>query len=65
VLIVLLVLHLGIEYSMNIPIFEHIMIVSLLCFIPGEDAEKFITYIRGRLGKGMNTISEYKRSELG
>jgi hypothetical protein len=41
VLAILLLFHLGIEWSMNIPLFEHIMIVSLICFIPGEDAEKF------------------------
>ncbi len=42
VLLMLLGLHLGIEYAMNIPIFEHIMIVSLIIFVPGEDAERFV-----------------------
>jgi hypothetical protein len=39
VLMLLLAMHLGIEYAMNIPIFEHIMIASLFIFIRGEDAE--------------------------
>jgi hypothetical protein len=37
VLLTLLALHLGIEYAMNIPVFEHIMIASLVIFIPAED----------------------------
>jgi len=48
VLLALLALHLGIEWAMNIPMFEHIMIASLLVFIPGEDAEKFVTAIKNR-----------------
>jgi len=51
VLLALLALHLGIDYSMNIPIFEHIMIASLLIFIPGEDAERFVAWVKGRLSK--------------
>jgi hypothetical protein len=65
VLIILLGLHLGIEYSMNIPMFEHIMIASFICFIPGEDAEKFIALIRGRLRKSSkSTSAKHKLPEL-
>ncbi len=39
VLLALLALHLGIDYAMNIPIFEHIMIASLVIFIPARDIE--------------------------
>jgi len=46
VLLVLLGLHLGIDYAMNIPIFQHIMIASLVIFIPGEDAEKFVAWLK-------------------
>jgi Vitamin K-dependent gamma-carboxylase len=46
VLLVLLAFHLGIDYSMNIPIFEHIMIASLVIFIPGEDAEWFVAQMK-------------------
>jgi hypothetical protein len=42
VLASLLALHLGIDYAMNIPIFEHIMIASLVIFIPAADAQKFV-----------------------
>jgi hypothetical protein len=51
VLIVLLGLHIGIEYAMNIPIFEHIMIISLIVFIPGEDADKFVAWVKSRFSK--------------
>jgi len=49
VLLVLLALHLGIEYAMNIPLFEHIMIASLVTFIPAQDAEKFVVWAKGLL----------------
>jgi hypothetical protein len=55
VLLALLALHLGIEYAMNIPMFEHIMIASLIIFVPSEDAEKFVAWFKGRLGKRKNT----------
>jgi hypothetical protein len=32
-----LMLHLGIEYTMNLPVFESLMIASLLVFVPSED----------------------------
>jgi hypothetical protein len=51
VLLVLLAFHLSIDYAMNIPIFEHIMIASLLIFIPGEDAEKFVARLKVWLSK--------------
>ncbi len=51
VLLVLLAFHLGIDYAMNIPMFEHIMIASLLIFIPGEDAEKFVARLKVCLSK--------------
>jgi hypothetical protein len=51
VLLVLLVFHLSIDYAMNIPIFEHIMIASLLIFIPGEDAENFVARLKVWLSK--------------
>lgn len=46
VLLSLIALHLGIDYAMNIPLFEHIMIVSLIVFIPAEDLAKFMNQIR-------------------
>jgi hypothetical protein len=46
VLLSLILLHLGIDYAMNIPLFEHIMIVSLVLFIPSEDLAKFMQKIR-------------------
>lgn len=49
VLLSLVALHLGIDYAMNIPLFEHIMIVSLIVFIPAEDLAKFMNTIRSAL----------------
>lgn len=40
VLSLLLLLHVGIEYSMNIPMFEHMMIASLIVFVYPEDLSK-------------------------
>jgi Vitamin K-dependent gamma-carboxylase len=53
VLASLLALHLGIDYAMNIPIFEHIMIASLVIFIPAADAEKLVLM----LDKGRRKLS--------
>jgi Vitamin K-dependent gamma-carboxylase len=64
VLLVLLALHLGIDYAMNIPIFEHIMIASLIIFIPGEDAEKFVAGLKGWLSK-YNRAPILVQTELG
>ena len=50
VLLILLAFHLSIDYAMNIPIFEHIMIASLVAFIPGDDAEKFVAWVKKRIG---------------
>jgi uncharacterized membrane protein YphA (DoxX/SURF4 family) len=35
-----LLLHLGIEYTMNLPLFESLMIASLIVFVPAEDIKK-------------------------
>jgi predicted acylesterase/phospholipase RssA len=35
-----LLLHLGIEYTMNLPTFESIMIASLIVFVPSKDLKK-------------------------
>ncbi len=64
VLLVLLALHLGIDYAMNIPIFEHIMIASLLIFIPGEDAERFVASVNCWLTKCSQKRSEMRESPL-
>ncbi len=46
VLLSLLALHLGIDYAMNIPVFEHIMIACLILFIPAEDLQKLMSKIK-------------------
>lgn len=41
-----LVLHLGIEYTMNLPTFETLMIASLVLFVPAQDIKTFYTKAR-------------------
>lgn len=51
VLIAGLCLHLGIEYSMNIPLFEWIMIATFVTFVEPEDLSRMWKWIRGRFGQ--------------
>lgn len=41
-----LLLHLGIEYTMNLPVFESLMIASLVVFIPSEDLKSAYNVLR-------------------
>jgi hypothetical protein len=41
-----LVLHLGIEYTMNLPTFETLMIASLVLFVPAQDLRNLFARIR-------------------
>jgi len=59
VLFILLALHLGIDYAMNIPIFEHIMIASLVIFIPEEDAEKFVAWMTVLLSRPAKSVQSF------
>jgi Vitamin K-dependent gamma-carboxylase len=43
-----LCLHLGIEYTMNIPLFQWIILSTYVTFIPPEDLSRFWSWIRGR-----------------
>ncbi|MFS4458055.1 HTTM domain-containing protein [Bdellovibrio sp. HCB2-146] len=42
-------LHLGIEVTMNIPLFEWIMIVSMMCMVDSYDLEKISVWIREKV----------------
>lgn len=46
VLVSALMLHLGIEYTMNLPIFESLMIASLVVFVPAEDLKSIYNKLR-------------------
>lgn len=46
-----LLLHLGIEYTMNLPIFESLMISSLIVFVPGEDIKALYNKLRNAFAK--------------
>lgn len=40
------ILHLGIDWSMNLPFFEDLMIASYVLFLKPEDIERFVHFIR-------------------
>jgi hypothetical protein len=66
VLLLLLVMHLGIEYAMNIPIFEHIMMASLFIFIRGEDAEAWFAKAKAWLNglRSQSTVNDVRRARV-
>jgi len=43
-------MHLFIEYSMNVPLFSYLMILSYLAFYDGEEVRGFVDRVRARLG---------------
>jgi hypothetical protein len=45
------IFHLTIDYHMNIPFFEYLMIVSYVLFIDPKDLARGLRLIQGRLGK--------------
>ncbi|MBS1997800.1 MAG: HTTM domain-containing protein [Cyanobacteria bacterium SZAS LIN-2] len=45
------IFHLVIDYHMNIPFFEYLMIASYVLFIYPEDLARFLRFINKRLGK--------------
>lgn len=57
VLLAGIALHLGIEYTMNIPLFEYVMISSFILFVYPEDLNKVILAIRTLRGQSPNVIS--------
>jgi len=44
-------LHLGIEYAMNIPLFEWMIVATYVNFIYPEDLSRTLTWTRNRLDK--------------
>ena len=46
-----LMLHLGIEYSMNLPLFEWIMMTAYVSFVDSRDIERALIWARGRIAK--------------
>ncbi len=42
-------LHIGLEYSMNVPLFQPTMLGLLVCFVPPEDLRSFRTWFRSRV----------------
>lgn len=47
-------LHLGIDWTMNLPIFEHLMIASYVLFLKPEDVECFINSAKLMLTKALS-----------
>lgn len=50
-----LLLHLGIEYTMNLPIFESIMIASLVVFVPSEHLQLLFEKCRAAITRPIST----------
>ncbi len=59
VLLAGLCLHLGIEYSMNIPLFEWISVAAYVTFIYPEDLSRAWVWIRNRMGHRLGEIRSY------
>lgn len=64
-----LLLHLGIEYTMNLPVFESLMIASLVAFVPSQDLKSAYYKVRsvfvnntGRIGAQEPTLSVHAKS---
>ncbi|MBY0546577.1 MAG: HTTM domain-containing protein [Candidatus Obscuribacterales bacterium] len=55
VLLAAVALHLGIEYTMNIPLFEYVMLVSFILFIYPEDLERAIVLTKQKLASRAKT----------
>ncbi len=55
VLLAALGLHLGIEYSMNIPLFQWMMMITYVTFIYPEDLTRAWAWVRQRVGPWLGT----------
>jgi hypothetical protein len=58
-------LHAGIEYSLNIPLFSWLMVASYLCFLKQEDLLDFQAWLRGRFGIRVPSAVELARPRNG
>ncbi len=50
-------LHLGIDWSMNIPVFEYVMIASYINFLQPEHVEKFVDHLKSWIGTVFRSIA--------
>lgn len=50
VLLALLALHVGLEYALNIPLFQWIVLTTLVTFVYPEDFTRALEWVRRRLG---------------
>jgi hypothetical protein len=60
VLAVGIALHLGIDYALNIPIFEWITMAAYLSFIDGERVEQFVASLKAKFAKPRRYIFSYQ-----
>ncbi len=51
VLLGALILHLGIDYAINLPLFEWAFMVGFITFVRGEDLEAFLALVKVRISK--------------
>lgn len=65
VLLAGILLHLGIEWSMNIPVFEYLMIASYLTFVEPEDLKRALAFLGKRFARFKALWPERVEAEVG
>jgi hypothetical protein len=56
VLIAVMILHIGIDYSMVLPVFETLFIATLIIFVYPEDLTKCMDWLKSRLNHGVSSM---------
>lgn len=60
-----LLLHLGIDFAINLPVFEWAFIVTLVTFVEPEDIRKFFAFVQCRLSSMASFKKEGRQSDAG
>jgi hypothetical protein len=60
VLLAGLCLHVGIEYAMNIPLFEWMIVATYVNFLDPEDLSRTCSWFRSRLTKGLGQLAHIR-----
>lgn len=58
-------LHLGIEYTMNLPVFESLMLAALIVFVPSNDLNFLFNRLRAAFAKADSTDSTILQAQSG
>jgi hypothetical protein len=57
-------LHMGIDYAMNLPIFEGLMITCLLSFADPKDVEYCVDFVKGKVLAAANKLTAKDKVEI-